>query len=524
MPESTTGTTATAPGTNFFAWADAVPDRLAIISDTGETISYQALAHRIRLLAGALRKRGLEDGDVVAILSENSPRYLEMTLACRLAGLYFVTVNVNLGADEIVYILRDCGATTLLGSANVAVYAELGPDRLPQVAHRLLQNGSHPDWDDYEAELAAAVPMTEPGELEGDLLQYSSGTTGRPKGIKRELRSADSSGADAFVGLVQLIGVGSGAIFMTPAPLYHTAPVFWTMTVLRLGGTAVLMTKFDPVRSLELIEEHRVSHGQFVPTMFVRMLKLPADIREKFDVSSLRGVVHAAAPCPVEIKRQMLDWWGPLISEYWSSSEGAGFTFLTATEWLAHPGSVGRPLMGPLHICDDEGNELPIGEPGMIWAELQSTYTYLNDPAKTAESTSAQGWRSVGDVGRFDEDGYLYLTDRATFMIISGGVNIYPQESENVLLEHPAVYDAGVIGLPDPDLGEIAVAAVQLVSPEAASPELAVELSDWCQARLARYKCPRRIDFVTDLPRSDTGKLFKRQLKDRYLQAGGPPG
>ena len=401
-------------GSDFFAWAEAYPERVAVISDTGEIVTYQVIAQRTRKLAGLLLARGLQTGDVVAILSENSPRYLEMAMACKLAGLYFVALNTHLGIDELDYILGDCGATALLASAHVPIYAELGPDRLPAIRHRWLQNGSHPDWADYEKDLAAAAPLQEAAALEGDLLQYSSGTTGRPKGIKRALQPiGGSGGAQSFVGLVQLIGVGPEAIFMTPAPLYHTAPIFWTMTVLRLGGTAVLMTKFDPVRSLELIQEHRVTHGQFVPTMFVRMLKLPQEVRDRFDMSSLRGVVHAAAPCPVEIKRSMLEWWGPIISEYWSSSEGAGFTYLTAPEWLAHPGSVGRPLMGALHICDADGKELPTGEPGLIWAEVPGTYSYLNDPKKDAESTSPQGWRSVGDIGRFDDDGYLYLTDRA---------------------------------------------------------------------------------------------------------------
>ncbi|RAY16924.1 acyl-CoA synthetase [Actinomadura craniellae] len=495
------------------------PDRLAVVCDSGESLTYGELADRASRLAGALRLRGLQVGDVVAIVSENAPAYLEMTWACRLAGLYHVTVNSHLGVAEIAYILDDSGARAVLASANLAVHAELTAGRAPKVEHRLLRGGAHPDWDDYEAVLASAPHYERDTDLEGDLLQYSSGTTGRPKGIRRPLRLAPRSPEeDTFTFLVGLIGVDRSSVYLCPAPLHHSAPIIWTMAVLRLGGTVVLMTRFDPHGALRLIQEHRVTHGQFVPTMFTRMLKLDQRERHGYDVSSLRGVVHAAAPCPVEVKRAMIDWWGPIVHEYWSSSEGAGFTFITPAEWLERPGSVGRSLLGPLHICDADGRELPTGETGVIWAEVPTGFTYLNDPEKDAQTTSPEGWRSVGDIGRIDGDGYLYLTDRASFMIISGGVNIYPQEAENALIEHPRVYDAAVVGLPDDDLGEIAVAVVRPVDPAAAGPALAAELADWCTARLARYKCPRRIRFADELPRSDTGKLFKRELRDRLLR------
>ncbi|XVQ14572.1 acyl-CoA synthetase [Spirillospora sp. CA-255316] len=494
------------------------PDRPAVICDSGETLTHGELADRASRLAGALRERGMRAGDVVAILSENRPAYLEMTWACRISGLYFVTLNSNLGAAEIAHILGDSGARTLLASANLPVHAELGPGRAPGVAHRLLCGGAHPGWEDYETVLAGAPHYERDTEFEGDLLQYSSGTTGRPKGIKRPLRPAPASPAeDMFTLLVGLIGVDRDSTYLCPAPLYHSAPIIWTMTALRVGATVVLMTRFEAGKALRLIEEHRVTHGQFVPTMFTRMLKLPEPERLGHDVSSLRGVVHAAAPCPVEVKRAMLDWWGPIVHEYWSSSEGAGFTFITPDEWLARPGSVGRSLMGALHILDEDGKELPPGETGVIWAEVAAGFSYLNDPEKDAETTSPQGWRSVGDIGRLDEDGYLYLTDRASFVIITGGVNVYPQEAENLLLEHPKVYDAAVLGLPDADLGEIAVAVVQPVDPAGAGPGLAAELTEWCASRLARYKCPRRVRFTDELPRSDTGKLFKRRLRERLL-------
>ncbi|GAA3209674.1 AMP-binding protein [Actinocorallia longicatena] len=497
------------------------PGRPAVICDSGETLTHGELADRVSRLAGELRRRGLNVGDVVAILSENSPAYLEMTWACRLAGLYHVTLNTGFRADEIAHILADSGARALLASANLPVHAELTAALAPGILHRLLRGTAHPLWEDYEEVLAAAPHFVSDTGLEGDLLQYSSGTTGRPKGIRRPLRPAPRSAAeDMFALLVGLIGVQEDSVYLCPAPLYHSAPIIWTMTALRVGATVVLSTKFDPRRTLELIEEHRVTHGQFVPTMFTRMLRLPEADRLGSDLSSLRGVVHAAAPCPVGVKRAMMDWWGPIIHEYWSSSEGAGFTFIGPDEWLAHPGSVGRSLLGALHILDEDGRDLPAGEPGLIWAEGVD-FEYLNDPAKDSETTSREGWRTVGDIGRLDEDGYLYLTDRSSFMIISGGVNIYPQEAENVLAVHPLVQDVAVVGLPDADLGEVAVAVVQPVDPGAAGPDLAAELADWCAGSLARYKCPRRVLFTEELPRSDTGKLFKHRLRDTLLREGG---
>ncbi|GAB3761004.1 fatty-acyl-CoA synthase [Nocardioides ginsengisegetis] len=494
------------------------PDRPAIICTNGETVTYAELAERAARLAGALRELGLAEGDVVAILSENSPAFLEIAWACRLAALYHVVLNTSLVADEVDYILNDSGAIALIASTKVASTRTLDPSGTPAIRHRILRGDPLPGWTPIEDVLADAPIFVADTELEGDLLQYSSGTTGRPKGIKRAMIAAPKTPAeDMKTFLLSLIGADGSSTYLSPAPLYHTAPFYWTMSMLRMGATVVLMEKFDPVGALAAIEKHRVTHGQFVPTMFTRMLKLPEQERLAHDVSSLQGVVHAAAPCPIDIKRQMIDWWGPIVNEYWSSSEGAGFTFINSADWLTHPGSVGRSVLGPLHICDPIGNELPIGEPGMIWAEGVE-FSYVNDAGKNASTTSVQGWRSVGDIGRFDEDGFLYLTDRANFMIITGGVNIYPQESENRLIDHPRVYDAAVIGLPDDELGEIAVGIVQLVDPNDAGPEFAAELSAWCEASIARYKCPRRFEFTDVLPRTETGKLLKGQLRDQMIQ------
>lgn len=493
------------------------PDRIAIVCDNGETVTYGELAERASRLAGALRSIGLREGDVVALLSENAPAFLEMAWACRIAALYHVTLNTSLGADEVEYILNDSGATALIASTQVAVTEHLDRANTPTVQHRIVRNGSLPGWTPLDEVLGDAPHFITDTELEGDLLQYSSGTTGRPKGIKRALMQAPKTAAeDMKTFLLALIGATGESTYLCPAPLYHTAPFMWTMSMLRMGATVVLMQKFEPKAALALIEEHRVTHGQFVPTMFARMLKLPDADRLAHDVSSLQGVVHAAAPCPIEVKRQMIDWWGPIVNEYWSSSEGAGFTFINAEDWLAHPGSVGIPVLGKLHICDPAGNELPVGEQGMIWAEGVD-FTYLNDPGKDSSTTSREGWRSVGDIGRFDEEGYLYLTDRANFMIITGGVNVYPQEAENRLIEHPRVYDAAVVGMPDDELGEVAVGVVQLIDSAEASDELVAELTSWCEQKIARYKCPRRIEFTTQLPRTETGKLFKRQLRDQML-------
>jgi long-chain acyl-CoA synthetase len=500
--------------------AGSDPDRPAIVCTSGETVTYAELGERASRLAGAFRELGLVEGDVVAILSENSPAFLEIAWACRIAALYLVTLNTSLVADEIDYILNDSGAVALIASTKVAATATLDQANAPTIRHRLLRNGALPGWTSLDDVLAGASDFVADTGLEGDLLQYSSGTTGRPKGIKRALTPAPRTPSeDMKTFLLALIGADGSSTYLCPAPLYHTAPFMWTMSMLRMGATVVLMEKYDPVDALSVIEKHRVTHGQFVPTMFTRMLKLPAEQRLGYDVSSLQGVVHAAAPCPIDIKRQMIEWWGPIVNEYWSSSEGAGFTFINSADWLAHPGSVGQSVLGPLHICDPAGNELPVGEVGMIWAEGVD-YSYVNDQGKDASTTSKQGWRSVGDIGRFDEDGFLYLTDRASFMIITGGVNIYPQEAENRLIDHPRVYDAAVIGMPDDELGEIAVGIVQLVDPGEAGDELAAELRAWCEEAMARYKTPRRVQFTSQLPRTETGKLFKRQLRDELIANG----
>ena len=378
-------------------------------------------------------------------------------------------------------------------------------------------DGDVPRWERYEVAVEGRPvgPLGE--EPEGAGMFYSSGTTGRPKGILFPLPDRTVHDEHPIVKYQSPIANGPDDVYLSPAPLYHTAPVVTCSLAHRTGATTVVMERWDPEACLAAIERHGVTSAQFVPTMFVRLLKLPAEVRARHDLSSLRLVTHAAAPCPVEVKRQIIDWFGPIVWEYYAGSENVGSTLIGPDEWLAHPGSVGKPRFSTVHICDDERRELPVGQVGDIWFDTpDAAFEYHGDPAKTAAARSPEGWYNLGDVGYVDAEGYLYLTDRQSFTIISGGVNIYPQETEDVLILHPAVADAAVIGVPNDDLGEEVKAVVQLLDPAQAGPDIEAELLDFCRARLAAFKCPRSVDFEEALPRQDTGKLYKRLLKDRY--------
>lgn len=496
------------------------PDAPAIVmGESGETLSYGELDERSNRLAGCLRHQGLATGDHVAILMENCATYLEIAWAAQRSGLYYTALNSHLRGAEVQYILDDCGATALMTTPAMAdVVSSLD---LTGVPVRLSVGGPLPGFAGYEATVAAFPPVPVADESEGREMLYSSGTTGRPKGVRKELPRTpmgDPSAAPVQIALgLARRGVGPGSVYLSPAPLYHSAPLVYCMSMLRLGATVVVMEHFDPARCLELIERHGVTHAQFVPTMFVRMLRLPDVERTRHDVSSLRSVVHAAAPCPVPVKRQMLEWWGPIIDEYYAGTEDIGSTWITAAEWLAHPGSVGRPLT-PAHVMGPEGEELGASQEGVVYFEGGRPFEYHNDPSATASMVNARGWRTLGDIGVLDEDGYLYLTDRQAHMIISGGVNIYPQEAENVIASHPAVGDVAVIGVPDPEMGEAVKAVVELVEPSRAGPDMETELIATCRERLAGYKCPRTVDFVGELPRDPNGKLYKRLLKERYWE------
>jgi long-chain acyl-CoA synthetase len=346
---------------------------------------------------------------------------------------------------------------------------------------------------------------------------YSSGTTGRPKGVRRPLTGLPIDAPNALSMLTQAFyGLGPDSRYLSPAPLYHAAPLRWTMAVQGFGGAVYVMEKFDPEGYLAAVERHRINCSQLVPTMFVRMLKLPEAVRAKYDISSMKMAVHAAAPCPVAVKQQMMAWWGPVVYEYYAGTEGNGFCHVGPEDWLAHPGTVGKCVLGELKICNEEGDEVPAGTEGTVFFAGGPEFSYHNAPEKTAESRNKHGWTTLGDVGYVDADGYLFLTDRKAFMIISGGVNIYPQEVENLLVTHPRVADAAVFGVPNEEFGEEVKAAIQPVDMAEAGPALAEELLAFCRQHLSAVKCPRSIDFHAELPRHPTGKLYKRLLRDAY--------
>jgi len=489
-----------------------------IMADSGAITTYRELDARSKQVAQLLHAAGLRAGDHVAVLLANDRRYYEIYWGAQRSGLFITPISWHLKAEEAGYIIEDCGATAVFTSAALSEVAAGLKDALAAIPVRLMIGGTVDGFESYEDAIAQypAEPLDE--ELEGNFMFYSSGTTGRPKGIMPlPDRAPFGEGGGMLVPMVEgMYGFSPDMVYLCPAPLYHAAPLGWSTVVHRLGGTVVVMEKFDPERCLQLIEEHQVTHAQFVPTHFIRMLKLPAEVRDGYDHASLHTIVHAAAPCPAEVKRQMIEWWGPIVKEYYSGSEGNGFCALDSEEALAHPGSVGKSLLGPIHILDEDGEVLPTGEAGQIWFESPTKFEYHNDPEKTAAGRNDRGWTSLGDIGYLDDEGYLYLTDRVSHMIISGGVNIYPQEVENELTLHPQVADVAVIGVPNTDLGEEVKAVVMATPGVKPSPELGQELIAYCRSKLAHFKCPVSVDFVDELPRLPTGKLLKRRLRDRY--------
>ena len=499
------------------------PDKPAVIRPaTGESVTYAELMDRSTRIANHLRALGMRPGDTVAVVSDNDLRVFDVYWAAVRSGMYVTVVNHHLTAPEVNYILADCGAGIVFAGAAVD-QAVAGADQvLADPERRVAWGGPVAGFADYDAVLAAASPEPLTDQPRGTDMLYSSGTTGRPKGIRPPLPEGQVDQVPDMVSAVfgPVYGFGADTVYLSPAPVYHAAPLRYCAMVNSLGGTVVLMDRFEPREALRLIGEHRITHSQWVPTMFVRMLKLPEEVRTSYDVSSLKVAIHAAAPCPEQVKRKMIEWWGPVIQEYYAATEAAGVTLIGPEDALERPGSVGRAALGTLHICDENGDDLPTGEVGVVYFERdQVPFEYHNDPEKTraARHPRHEFWATTGDLGYLDEDGFLYLTDRKAFMIISGGVNIYPQEAENVLVNHPAVYDVAVIGIPDEDLGEVARGYVQLTEGEDPSETLAEELIGYATDHLAAYKVPRSIEFVADLPRTPTGKLVKGELRKKVL-------
>ncbi len=502
------------------------PDRAAfILADSGEVLSYRALDEGSNRLAHLFRQLGLAPGDRIGVMLKNSSDFPLVYWAAQRSGILMALLSTHLKAAEAAYILNDCGARVFISSAEVGdTPAELFRRRaelVPGLEHCLDAGGEPLPGSRALWQAAADLPITPVAdEISGYHFLYSSGTTGRPKGIMHKFEPGPIEEPSPSDGGTALYERFDPLVTFNAGPVYHGAPLNTMLLTHRLGGTFVTLRKFDAQATLRAIERHRVVAAQFVPTMFVRMLALPEAVRNSADLSSLRYVLHAAAPCPVGIKQQMIDWLGPIVDEYYGATENIGATYIRAEEWLLKKGSVGKSVLGPIHICDEAGRELPPGEDGIVYFELVPGrgFDYLNDPDKTDSARHPQhpDWFAVGDIGHLDEDGYLFLTDRKDFTIISGGVNIYPQMIEDALIEHPRVLDAAVIGIPDPEYGEQVKAIIQPVDWTEAGKALEQDVDRWCHARLSAVICPRSFQFVQELPRLPSGKLAKKQLRVLY--------
>lgn len=501
-------------------YAKSKPDAPAIIlAGSGKTITYREYDFKVNQIAQYFRDIGLKEKDHIAILLENNEEYLEIMDAAIDAGLFITNISTHLQRDEAVYVINNCEAKVLITSDTFADLARQIIAGAPNLNHRLMLGEVIDGYDSYEATISKYDGVPIEYGIAGTFMLYSSGTTGQPKGIIWNVPEFPVGTMDPGLEvMVGLFGIDLDTVYLSTQPLYHSAPAAFALNLIMNGAAIVLMEKFDAEASLQAIDKYKVSHSQWVPTMFVRIMKLPEETRVKYDVSSMKCAIHAAAPCPVEVKEKMIDWWGPILYEYWGGTETAIVTFITSPEWLAHRGSVGRSIAAQLHIMDPLGNELPPGEPGLIFMESGRPYSYFKEPEKTASSRNEKGWTNIGDIGYLDEEGYLYLTDRESFMIISGGVNIYPQETEDVMVMHPKVVDVAVIGVPNEDFGEEVKAVVQPADMAEAGPELEQELIEYCKSRISHIKCPRTVDFMEELPRTPSGKLLKRLIKEQYVK------
>lgn len=500
-------------------FAAATPDRIAAtFIPSGRTISFGALEAQANQSAHALRALGLRRGDCVGISITNRPEFLSVMMGAQRIGLYYVLLSTKLSVDDLAYIVGDSGAKVVVISGGCFAAEDTGSlSRLNVPVCLLDVQGAGAGFTDWAA-LVASQPHSLPDDCSrGRDLLYSSGSTGRPKGILKPLQDGAFDTPDPVnMGAAAAYGFGAGAVVLSPCPLYHAAPHRFANITLHAGAMLVVAEQFDPEMCLQAIQKLEVTHSLWVPTMFHRMLQLPDDVRGRYDLSSHRLAVHGAAPCPVHVKQRMIDWWGPIIEEYYSGSEGVGSTSISSSEWLAHPGSVGRPKDCVVHVLGDDGVELGAGQIGDIYFESDRSFQYLGDAGKTGQITSAEGWKTFGDIGYVDQDGYLYLTDRRHFTIISGGVNLYPQEIESALLEHPEVRDAAVFGIPSEEFGQMAMAVIQLVDEGRAGDEMRNAIRSFIRGRLGPVKTPKLVEFEKDFPRHATGKLYKRELIARY--------
>ena len=495
------------------------PNKIAYqMAGTGKAITYRELDELSNQGAHLFRALGLQAGDHIAFLIENRLAFMEICWAAQRAGLYYTAISRYLTQDEIAYIVKDCGAKAVITSPKCADAIKGLVSDAPDAPLFFMIDEPLPGFRSWDNE-AIAQPVTPiRDEVAGYDMLYSSGTTGRPKGIKRENEKNPIDLPNPFLKLLcaNMCGMSSDSIYLSPAPLYHAAPLRFNMMAITLGGTSIIMESFDAEEFLKLVEKHRITQSQLVPTMFVRMLKLPDEVRQRYDVSSLVGAIHAAAPCPVDVKARMIEWWGPKLIEYYAGSEGNGVTVSTSQQWLEHRGTVGRAVVGKVKILGENDEELPTGQIGTVYFADAPVFSYHNDPEKTARAFNDRGWSTLGDVGYLDDEGFLYLTDRKSYMIISGGVNIYPQETEDVLITHPDIADVAVFGVPNEEMGEEVKAVVQPHDMARAGKAFEAELIVFCRKHLSPIKCPKSIDFEAELPRTPTGKLVKRHLRDRY--------
>lgn len=489
------------------------PDKPAyIMASSGEQVDYRTLNEKSNQAAHLFRHLGLKRGDGIAILLPNHVSFLQITWGAQRSGLYYTPISTLFNSDEVAYIVEN-------SDASVVISCRSQSDKLKtldrgRVRIFLVDAGEQESWPQAIAEFPVTAIAD---ECEGAEMLYSSGTTGHPKGVRFPIKGEPLGTTSAlFKTRSQIHKLSSEARYLSPAPLYHSAPLRYNMMMTRFGATSIIMDKFDAEQALILIEAHRITHSQWVPTMFVRLLKLPISTRCKYDLSSQQVAIHAAAPCPQEVKQQMMDWWGPILYEYYSGTEANGSTAISPEEWITHRGSVGRAIHGTVHILDEDERELPNGEIGTVYFSDGSDFHYHKDPEKTAAAKTSKGWSTLFDIGYQDKEGYLYLRDRRSFMIISGGVNIYPQEAEDVLIAHPKVLDAAVFGVPDPEFGESVKAVIQLLDQSDASEQMSCVLIDYCRSKLSHVKCPKSIEFMEELPRHPNGKLFKRLLRDPY--------